>query len=136
MQAHQVEACIVTLIDAENRRDDAAASAIVSDDFTWITRSTGAEQNRAEMLAAIKAGPTDIIRSVRLDPSGSDLRQVGTDCCIARPIVETARTASPATVEGRFRNILVFKRHPAPASGGAESWKLIAWQVTRLPAPG
>jgi ketosteroid isomerase-like protein len=109
------------LVAAENARDRASAEAILAEDFTAITRSSGVERNRDELLADIADPKRSIHRKL-----GDDVWvQASGDLAVVLSVVTTTDEAAPAEAPKSFRNCHVFQ----PRDG---QWKCVAWQVTAL----
>jgi hypothetical protein len=103
-----------------------AAEEIFSDDFICITRAAkpaGREQEetRQELLAAIaKAQRNSPRRELSFPPPHSGAWSIGNTCWLVRGVVQT-----PA---GLFRNTWIFRKTD-------QTWRLFAWQVTKLEPP-
>ena len=115
-------AAVRALVDCENTRARDRADSLLSPDFTGLTRRTGVERSRSELLDDIANSNLSVQR--RLDDAGSWTRTSG-DLAVARSVVTTTDTTKPGEAPGRFRNTHVFELR-------ADAWRCLAWQVTEL----
>ncbi len=132
--ADDLRKLVEELVETENTRNHDKANSILADDFIVITRSTGIEQNREELLGAIARSDFAISRRLvsdafRVIPSEPD------DLGAVRSVVTPERRTEPGDESkpwvpiASFRNLHVFeKRSDAPG----EKWACILWQVTKL----
>ena len=109
------------LVDSENARDRERAAAILAEEFTAITRASGVERNRDELLADI----ADPKRSIRRDLDDDVWVRNSGDVAVVKSLVTTVDEAAPADPPRRFRNLHVFQKQTG-------EWKCVAWQVTEL----
>jgi hypothetical protein len=87
------------LIKAENDKDKESADHILSKNFVAITRASGKEQNRDELLNTIANPPNpNITRKV---VEGHDFMKE--DLAIVRSVVTTADKTNPDSILGRYR---------------------------------
>lgn len=115
-------AMVSDLINSENKCDRKAAAAILAEKFIAITRSSGREDSRDALLAAIEhpANP-GIVRTL-----GDDVRQWRCgDGGVVRSVVTTVDSSAPEKAPKRFHNLHVFQRHDG-------QWRCVCWQVTAL----
>jgi Domain of unknown function (DUF4440) len=111
------------LVEAENERNRATADEILAQDFAAITRARGVEQNRDALLAEVENPKNP---NLRRELGESDLWvRVSGDQGVVRSLVKTTDRTSPDEAPTTFRNVHVFERQ-------GESWKCLAWQVTKL----
>lgn len=132
--ADDLKKLVEDLVEAENTRNRDKADSILADDFIAITRSTGIEQNREELLGAIAEPDLAISRQLvsdafRIIPSEPD------DLGVVRSVVTTERRTEPGDESkapvpiASFRNLHVFKKQ---RDEQGEKWACILWQVTKL----
>ncbi len=114
------------LIEAENdggERGKAKADSILAQNFIAITRSSGDEETRDDLLKAIASPKNpDLFREF-------DEREFrvweSSDLSVVRSLITTKERSNPKTILGRFRNSHVFENQQG-------RWWCIAWQVTKL----
>jgi len=114
------------LVEAENEGGEsgkAKAGDILAQNFIAITRSSGDEENRNDLLKAI-ANPKnpDLVRE--FDEREFRVWECG-DLGVVRSLITTKERSNLKTILGRFRNIYMFENQQ-------EQWRCVAWQVTKL----
>lgn len=115
------------LVKAENEAGEQGkgnADYILAENFKAITRMSGKEEDRGDLLKAI-ANPSNPNILRELNNSEFWVQESG-DLGVVRSLVTTKERSNPQTVAGRFRNIHVFERQEG-------RWCCVAWQVTKLP---
>jgi hypothetical protein len=112
---------VCQLIDAENEADAKKAEALLATDFVAITRRSGQEDSRKELLARIANPPT--LNPFR-EPSQFQIWESGASAWFEA----SSRTKDSSThaVIGEFRNLHVFRKE-------GDAWMCVDWQVTELP---
>jgi len=114
------------LVEAENEGGEsgkAKARDILAPNFIAITRASGDEENRDDLLKAI-ANPKNPNLVREFDEREFWVRECG-DLGVVRSLITTKERPNPKTILGRFRNIHVFENQQ-------EQWRCAAWQVTKL----
>src|SRR5215813_10276006 len=99
------------LVKAENDAGEGGkrdAEYILAENFKAITRMSGKEEDRGDLLKAI-ANPSNPNILRELDGSEFWAWESG-DLGVVRSLVTTKERSNPQTVAGRFRNIHVFER--------------------------
>jgi hypothetical protein len=114
------------LVEAENESGDsgkAKADLILAQNFTVITRSSGDEEDRDDLLKAI-ANPKN--PNLLREPDEREFRVLESgDLGVVWSLITTKEQSDLNTILGRFRNIHVFENQE-------RQWRLVAWQVTKL----
>jgi ketosteroid isomerase-like protein len=106
--------------DAMIRVDPAALDGLLADDLTY-THSSGQAETKAQFLESLKAGK---IRYLSAQPSDVAVRLYGETAVVTgRAEIKEVLGGQEAVLPLRFTEVWV-------KSGG--SWKLAAWQSTRI----
>lgn len=116
-------ALVRQLVQAENEENRVLAEEVLAPDFIAITRRTGKEQGREDLLGAIAAPPPpNPLRE--FDEEGAWTQASG-DLGVVRSLITTKNPNNPNEVLGRFRNLHVFEQR-------SQRWQCVLWQVTEL----
>jgi len=112
-------------VEAENdggKHGKVKADPILAPNFIAITRSSGDEESRDDLLKAI-ANPKNPNLVRDFDEREFWVRECG-DLGVVRSLITTKERSNPKTILGRFRNIHVFENQQG-------QWRCVAWQVTK-----
>jgi hypothetical protein len=116
---------VAELVAAENDCDRNRADKVLAATFLGITRASGVEQNRAQLLDQIAHSPNNVLRKLEESIATTYAAE---GFALVQSIIQV--TASVGTPQGRYRNLHAFERQN-------RRWSCVAWQVTKLdPASG
>jgi len=105
--------------------DTAALERIWADDYTFINAS-GAVVNKAERLANLKSGATNL-GTIEMAPD-MKIRVYGGDVAVAINRVTLKGQYSGKATSGQFQSSIVFAKMPT-------GWKLVCNQITPVTSP-
>ena len=118
------------LITSENKGDSKIAEKILSDKFIGITRSSGIEEVKSDVLKAIKKAKSDIEKKRKFNKDYKKERKLDEHIeifeektiAITRSLITLIETGEKDTF---YRNIHLFENQNG-------KWKCKIWQVTKL----
>ncbi len=120
----EISRLVRRMVEAENQGGKSGSEtldSILAPDFFGLTRSSGKEESRADLLESVaNSADQTIVREV----SGFEVMP-SDDLAFVRSVVTVRDSTDPRNSQGRFRNTNFFRR-----DGG--SWLCVSWQVTRL----
>jgi len=119
------------IIDAENEGGEGGrskADLVLAHNFTRITRSSGQEQGRDDLLKAIAIASAGDANPLRV-PIEREFWPLHSDSVgVVHSLVATHGRSDPKRTLSCFRNTHVFEKQDG-------AWRCVAWQVTRLQEP-
>jgi hypothetical protein len=118
------------LITSENEGDSKRAEEILSDKFIAITRSSGIEETKSDLLKAIEKAKIDLEKKREVNKDYKKERKLDENIevfedktiALTRSLITLKETGEKDTL---YRNTHLFENHNG-------KWKCKVWQVTKL----